>query len=233
MKKIIITANLLLIFNFTIISESFFEQGKTLLLNNQLKDAVMMFEAAVEQEPSNPDSYIYIGYIYEIKKDYQSAVDALNRGLENTDGQDYIFYFNMGNNYFKAGEYEKAADMFSKAMQSKSGFTEPYLNRANCRLQTQDFNLALRDYKLYITMQPDAPQAEQVKKLIASIENDITTAKKREEQEVQRKKIEEARQKELLNSVLNSLDNVSEDVTNFTAGSAGIEDMDIELDIEE
>ena len=214
-------------------AQSTFKKGEDLLLNNQLTEAAMMFEAAVEEDSTNADAYLYLGYIYEVKQDYSSAIRILNRGAENAVQKKEQIYFNLGNNYFKLEDYDTAALMYSKAMQSRSGYAEPYLNRANCRVKTDEYSLAVRDYKLFLNMKPDDPQRPQIEKMISLLELTIVEEENRRKDEEQRRLAEEARQRELLNSVLDSLSTAGSDTTNLSAESENIEDIEIELDIED
>ena len=214
-------------------AESVFEQGENLLLNNQLTEAAMMFEASLEEDRTNADAYLYLGYIYEVKQNYDAAIGILTLGAEQASGKAEQIYFNLGNNYFKAVNYENAAAMYSKAMQSRSGYAEPYLNRANCRVKTAEYSLAVRDYKLFLNMKPDDPQRPQIEKMISMLELTMVEEENRRKDEEARRLAEEARQKALLDSVLNSLSNAGSDTTNLSAESEKIEDIEIELDIED
>lgn len=233
MKKIIFLAIFILFVIFYAVPESIFEEAEGLFLNNQLSEAAMMFEAAIENEPENEKAYLYLGYIYEVKRDYDAAISVLSRGVDYSNNQKEIFYFNIANNYFNSGDFSTAALMYSKALQSKPGFAEPYLNRANCRVKTAEFSLAVRDYNLYLKMKPDDPQRPQIEKMVTMLELGIVEEEKRRQEEEQRRLAEEARQKALLDSVLNSLSNAGSDTTNLSAESEEIEDIEIELDIED
>ena len=233
MKKILILTVLLLIILLDAPAESMFNDAEELLLNNQLSEAALMFEAVIENEPANEKAYLYLGYIYEVKNNYSSAVSVLSKGLDNGAVMKEKFYFNIANNYFKSGDFETAAAMYTKASQSKPGYAEPYLNRANCRVKTSEYSLAVRDYNLYLNMRPDAPQRTEIEKMISMLELTIVEEENRLKEEELRRLAEEARQKALLDSVLNSLSNAGSDTTNLSAESEKIEDIEIELDIED
>ncbi len=233
MKKyaIVISAVFLLIVQAG--AQSIFKDGETLLSNNQLSESALLFEEVIEQEPKNEKAYLYLGYIYEVKMDYNSAISVLTKGLENTSGSKDKFYFNIANNYFKAGDYDTAAAMYSKALQNSRGFAEPYLNRANCRVKTGEYSLAVRDYNLFLNMKPNDPQRPEIEKMISMLELTMAEEETLRQQEEQRRLAQEARQKALLDSVLNSLSNAGEDTTNLSAESENIEDIEIELGIED
>ena len=233
MKKMTVFLIILIVFTANAAGQTMFENGEALLLENRLTDAAAAFESVIESEPGNSAAYLYLGYIYEVKQDYQSAVNILSKGITESETDRDRLYFNLANNYFKAEAWEDAADMYSKAIRSSSGFAEPYLNRANCRVRTGEYSLAVRDYRLYLNMKPDDRQRSSIEKMISMLELTIVEDEKRREEEQQRRLAEEARQKALLDSVLNSLSNAGSDTTNLSAESENIEDIELDLDIED
>ncbi|MBI9106839.1 MAG: tetratricopeptide repeat protein [Spirochaetales bacterium] len=233
MKKKLLFLILISISAHQLIGQNMFKEGEALLLDNRLSDAAVMFEAVIDQDPANSAAYLYLGYIYEVKQDYNSAVMVLSQGLTAVDRDQDKFYFNIANNYFKDGDYKSAAEMYSKAVRSRTGFAEPYLNRANCRVKTEEYSLAVRDYRLYLNMKPAAPQRSSIEKMISMLELTIVEDEKRREDDERRRLTEAARQKALLDSVLNSLSNAGSDTTNLSAESENIEDIELELDIED
>jgi tetratricopeptide (TPR) repeat protein len=233
MKKKLMFLTLIILSVYQLIGQSMFEEGEALLLENRLSDAAVLFEGVIDQDPGNAAAYLHLGYIHEVKQDYDAAVKVLSRGLTSVDTEQDKFYFNLANNYFKAEDYETAADMYSKAVRSRSGFAEPYLNRANCRVNTGEYSLAVRDYRLYLNMKPDDRQRSSIEKMISLLELTIVEDDKRREDEEQRRLAEATRQKALLDSVLNSLSNAGSDTTNLSAESENIEDIELDLDIED
>ncbi|GAH59279.1 unnamed protein product, partial [marine sediment metagenome] len=101
-----------------------------------------------------------------------------------------------------------------------------YLNRANSRLKLEKMEGALADYIFYLRIAPNSPQREEIEKLIALLKGFLTTEESREQDEIQR-------QKDLLNQVLASLQNASEDTRNLSADSEQIEEEYDEIDIED
>jgi len=117
--------------------------------------------------------------------------------------------------------------MYSKAIGVRSGFAEPYLNRANARLELEDYRGALNDYTVYLRLKPTAEQRLEIERMIellrAFLEEQDREAREREAQE-----------KALMNEVLNLLKNASENAQNLSAGSEGIVEEEIEeIDIED
>ena len=101
MKKILILTVLLLIILLDAPAESMFNDAEELLLNNQLSEAALMFEAVIENEPANEKAYLYLEYMYEVKSNYSSAVSVLSKGLDNGAVMKDKFVSNIENNHFK------------------------------------------------------------------------------------------------------------------------------------
>ena len=146
------------------------------------------------------------------------------RGLNVADRHLDLFYFNLGNNHFRRREYALAEQMYNNALEANGRLAEAYLNRANARLELETYPTAREDYITYLRVDPMSPQRPNIEKLIALL-GDILAQQERLQQE------ELARQKALLDEVLNSLRTASEDTRNLSAGSEGIQEEYDEIDI--
>lgn len=233
------------------------EQGATLLLENQPSQAVTYLEQAVREEPANTKAHLYLALTYEQLGLHTEAISTLTRALDLPGAKPHVLYFNMGNNYLHQGDPEHALDMYTKAIDTNRTYPNPYLNRANILAETEEYEQAIADYKVYLNLDPDTPQREAIERAIVLLEDAIEQERiraeeerkrreeeerrKREEeerrrQEEERKRLEEerrrqeeeARRKALLDSVLDSLKESSEETQNLSAGSE-----DIEVEVEE
>ncbi len=128
---------------------------------------------------------------------------------------------------------EKAVEAYTKALSYKSTNTDALRNRAGEYLKLEKYDKALADYKLYLTLEPDAYQKENIEKVISLLENKIDEIAKKKLEEERKKLAEEKKQQELLDKVLNSLNNASEDTTNLSAGSGNVEQYTDNFDIVE
>ena len=118
-----------------------------------------------------------------------------------------------------------AEQMYSNALQINGALEVAYLNRANARLELEEFQEARQDYIDYLQLDPATHQRENIEKLIALLGQLI--------EEAERKRLEELeRQKALLDEVLDTLKNASEDTRNLSAGSEEIQEEYEEIDIE-
>lgn len=222
---------------------SFFEEGERLFLENKPEEAAEMLEAAIGEDPGKEKAYIYLSVIYENAGEHGEAAAILEEGLPYA--KEYLpqFHFNLGNNYFTLGEYEKAEAHFTQAIQKKSRYAEAYLNRANSRVQQILYKEAIADYNLYLKMKPGTKQKQNIEQVIDILTKRLAEAErlKREEEKRQREEQEEAerrreeerkRQEALLQDVLKSLNEAEDDTTDLEAGSEDIEEFDLELELE-
>jgi tetratricopeptide (TPR) repeat protein len=202
------------------------QEGEQLFLENKPQAALPHLEKALYEDPQEEKIYLYLGIVYEQLNDTEKSIQIMKRGLNVATGYKDLLYYNLGNNHFRLEEYTVAEQMYSNALQINGALDAAYLNRANARLELEQFQQARQDYIDYLRLAPDTPQRENIEKLIALLGQVL------EEQE--RERLEELeRQKALLNEVLNTLQNASEDTRNLSAGSEEIQEEYEEIDIED
>jgi tetratricopeptide (TPR) repeat protein len=202
------------------------QRGEQLFLENKPREALPHLEKALYENPQEEKIYLYLGIVYEQIGDTEKSIQILKRGLNVSEGYKDLFYYNLGNNHFRRQEFTVAEQMYSNALQINGALEVAFLNRANSRLELEEFQDARQDYIDYLRLDPDTPQRENIEKLIALLGRAI--------EEAERKRLEELeRQKALLNEVLDTLKNASEDTRNLSAGSEEIQKEYEEIDIED
>lgn len=207
--------------------------GKEAFLNNQPQEAITYLSSALEVKAGMKEHYLYLGIAYQQVGEYSRAVETFSRGIENTPPPHAKFYFNMGNNYFAAGNSEGAEQAYSRAVAQDERFNAAYLNRANTRMRMERYDEAVQDYKLYLLRVPEDSQRSVIEELIRRVEAFRVDEEQRKREEEERRRAEEERQKALLQSVLDSLQNAEDDTVNLRADSEDVEGFDMELDIED
>ena len=146
---------------------SAFEKGEVLFVQEKLQDARPLLEIALNEDPSNEKIYLYLGIIYQQLGYPQKAIDILKRGLKAATSYKDLFYYNMGNDFFSRKEYALAEEMYNDALSANKNLGQGYLNRANARLQLQNFNGAAADYVVFLQLFPQDPQRPDIEKMIA------------------------------------------------------------------
>jgi tetratricopeptide (TPR) repeat protein len=202
------------------------QRGEELLMQNKPAEARPLLEQAQAEDPTEEKTYLYLGIVNQQLGDSARAVAALRRGLAMSSEHKDLFCYNIGNNLFSQGDFTFAEEMYTSAIQVNKKMSEAYLNRANARLKLENYDGALGDYTLFLQLRPDdvqKPQIEEVMRLIRVL---------LDSQEAKRKELE-ARQKALMNEVLNSLTNAGEDTKNLSVESLQFKNETEDVDIKD
>jgi tetratricopeptide (TPR) repeat protein len=200
------------------------QEGEQLFLQNKPQAALPFLEKALYENPQEERIYLYLGIVYEQLKNTEKSIQIMRRGLNVATGTKDLLYFNLGNNHFRREEYTLAEENYSAAMEIDSRLADAYLNRANARLKLQKYPEARQDYIDYLGLAPNTPQRENIEKIIALLGGIL-------EQQEQQRLAELARQQALMNQVLDTLQNASEDTLNLSAGSEKIQEEYEDIDI--
>jgi len=208
-------------------TNTLFEKGEELFLENKPSEAEPVLESAIQENPGNEKTYLYLGIVYQQLEKHQKAVEIMQKGLQYAETVKGELYFNMGNSYFNLGKLTLAEEMYSKAVEENPNLAGAFLNRANTRLRQEKKEKAVADYMVYINKRPDSKQASKIEELIGLLRGKIAEAE-------EARKERELRRKELMSDIQNSLMSASEDTQNLSAESSGIEtEKDEEIDIAE
>lgn len=222
-------------------------------MENKPGEAVFVLEQVVEGSAPPPKAFYYLGIVYEQLERYEDAVALYERAVERPGVNRARALFNMGNNYVHLGRLEAAVDAYTRAVQANEEYAPAYLNRANNRVATESYEGALKDYSVYLALEPNTAQRPQIERMMEQLRGIIEEQRiareeeerrRREEEERRRQEEEERKRREeeerrlaeerrqrLLNSVLNSLDDASSEAQSTTAGPEELETYEEELDI--
>ena len=215
-----------LLFISLLLSTSSLDEAEKLFLENKPVEALPALEAALYEDPQNEKIYLYLGIVYAQLGDAEQSLKIMRRGLNVAQTLKDRLYYNIANLLFQQRDYRLSEEMYSKALEANRQLGEGYLNRAQARMELQDYTNARTDYIQYLRLVPTTPQRPEIEKLIALLEQALAAAELRQQQELEQ-------QQALLNSVLDSLKNASEDTRNLSAGSEEIEEEYEEIDITE
>jgi len=237
----------LMFFSIPLFSDDLLDQAIELIQNNRLQEAKPILQTGIDSGKKDERYFQYLGYIYEYEESYEKAIDVLQKGLKIGEqrkqaGQGNsvdIFYNNLGDVYYSIKDYTNAEIMFTRAIEDNYSFSDCYKKRAMVRnilgdnlLTLNDFETAkqmyqgaIDDAEKYLLFRSEASDKETIIAWIALLKSRIDNVDNEVEAERQR-------QQALLDAILNSLANASEDTENISAGSENIiidDDDDDEL----
>lgn len=201
--------------------------------NDNFEEAKALYLNALKTDPANMEIYLNLGYIYEYQRDFQTAIGYYQKGLPYADLKKGVFYLNMGNAYYKAGDYAAAEKMYTSAAEGVPPLYSAYLSRAGVRVKNSSYTGAISDYQTYLVFVPDTPKRAKIEEILGLLQAEIDAEETRRLTEEARRLEEEEKQRKLLESVLSSLDSASTDTKNLSAGTEDVETPEIELDIVE
>jgi tetratricopeptide (TPR) repeat protein len=226
MKRFLAACALLLAATALFGASEFFDRGEALFVQNKPQDARPLLESALNDDPTNEKTYLYLGIIYQQLGDPQKAIDILKRGLDIASAHKDLFYYNMGNDFFSRKEFAFAEEMYTSAIASNKNLSESYLNRANTRLQLQKYDGALGDYSLFLQLAPQDPQRPSIEKIMALLRQAQDDKEKARQAEL-------AKQQALMKDVLNSLNNAGDSTKNLSVESINGENDPVNVDIKD
>ncbi len=207
-------------------ASALFEKGSALFVQNKPAEARPLLEEALADDPSNETAYLYLGIVYQQLGDPDKAITVLKRGLNVATLHPDLFLYNIGNNFFARGEFTFAEESYTAAVTANRTLPAGYLNRANSRIKLENWDGALSDYQLFLQLAPQDPQRPQIEEVVRLLQQHIA-------KQAALAQAEADRQKALLNDVLNSLTNASDDARNLRVENLEINDDVEDVDIED
>ncbi len=199
-------------------------------MENKPEKAIIWLELALGEDTVNKNIYNYLGIAYEQIGQNQKAIDIYNQGLDYAGDLKSQFLTNIANNMGILGNYDSAIKYYSQAM-VYGYYGDALRNRAGEYLRKQLYDEALKDYKQYISIEENPYQGEEIKRLINLLEHKLDQVAMQKIEDERKRLEEEARQRDLLNQVLNSLSSAGDGTTNLSAGTEDVEDYNDDFDI--
>jgi len=81
-----------------------------------------------------------------------------------------------GNSFFNAGDYEKAAECYTRALEAEPALVSAWYNRANAHTRAGNYDTALADYDRAIGLSHDDPDALNNRGMLHLYRSDYTAA---------------------------------------------------------
>lgn len=132
--------------------------SQTYAATNQLQEARDLLLRMTELEPTHTDSYLSLANICYLLEDYDGMNEAAQLAVE-TDEDNAVAHFLLGQSVCKNGKFEKAIDEFSKAIALKSDYTQAILRRAEVLIEQKRYEEAGKDVDRLLRMNADDESA--------------------------------------------------------------------------
>jgi tetratricopeptide (TPR) repeat protein len=151
-----------------------FLQGHILLGNaymqmGQWTEAQSSFEKAAKLEPLSSVALLGIGAALNQQLDYNGAQEPLRQSLElNRDSAEA--HYELARTLWGLNKWEEAEPHVRKAIELNKDYAGPHVLMGNIYLQEENPNFALAEFKEYLRLEPQGPDAPAVKEIVAKIQ---------------------------------------------------------------
>ncbi len=139
--------------------------AEKLRLQGKIEDALHLLKRALEINPSNSTAACLLaGILNDTNSSVAIKYYKQSIGLN---PQCYLAYRGLGNYYIKIKDYPNAEKYYTIAVNiNPQRFAPIYKNRAISRLEQKKSTLAKEDFKKYLELLPDAPDAASIMQAI-------------------------------------------------------------------
>jgi tetratricopeptide (TPR) repeat protein len=142
-----------------------FTLGEELFMQDNPQEAVGHLQNAIKENPGNVKAFLYLGIAYEQTDRIDEAASVYRDILDRAGEFTANVANNLGNVYFKQGEFSDAELMYTQALEADDTHAPAELGRANARIKLQSFRGAVSDYDQYLELEPDSRQREMIEQL--------------------------------------------------------------------
>lgn len=90
-------------------------------VRGQFSQAIGLLNEAIKKDREFVEAYYRLGIIYMSLKDFPSAIKNFEKGLSLTNDirKQKVFWYDLGESYFTAGDYDKAGETISKFLKAE------------------------------------------------------------------------------------------------------------------
>jgi tetratricopeptide (TPR) repeat protein len=189
---------------------------------NKPEEAALFLESSITEDPAFVKAHLYLGIVYQQLKRPDDAITVFRKILPRAGNDTALIAYNLGNVYYSKGSTELARQYYTQAIETDSGFSSAYLNRANTLIRNGALDGAIPDYEYFLRLEPGSPKRSQIEKLITFIRAEFAAEEARKILAEERVRQEEERRRQLLEDVAASLLATSAEGQGLSAGSEGV-----------
>ncbi|MEX1240138.1 MAG: OmpA family protein [Cyclobacteriaceae bacterium] len=109
-------------------------------VRGQFSQAIGLLNEAIQKDKNFVEAYYRLGIVYMTLKDFPQAIKNLDKALSLTDDvrKQKIIWYDLGESYFTAGDYDKAGDILSRFLQAET-YNKPKIDRARLLMSNIEF----------------------------------------------------------------------------------------------
>jgi tetratricopeptide (TPR) repeat protein len=143
--------------------------GNALMQAGQWAEAQSAFEKAAKLEPLSSVALLGIGAALNQQLNYAAAQDPLRQSLElNRDSAEA--HYELARSLYGSNQWQEAEPHVRRAIELNKSYATPHVLMGNIYLEEENPNFAMAEFKEYLRLDPQGPDAPAVKEIVAKIQ---------------------------------------------------------------
>jgi tetratricopeptide (TPR) repeat protein len=210
-----------------------FDEGERLFREDKPGQAAPLLEKAIQEGGTDERAWVYLGACYIQLGKLDQAAAVLRKGLSSSIRYKQDLYYDLGVVFVLQGKNTFAVDMFGEAISADATYAPAYLNRANARVNTRDFEGAVEDYRRFLDLEPDSPKRPQIERIAALLEDSAAEAARLAAEAEAKRLADEAARKALMDQMAASLKEAADETKSVSAGAGSVQGYGDDLKLDE
>jgi tetratricopeptide (TPR) repeat protein len=145
------------------------EYEKAIASFNNVLENVKSRKNTIEGDESASKALANIGEIYLLQDDIEKAGEYFKLAVDSFPGNETIA-FNVGEIFFTQGDTDKAIEYFNLSIKIKENWAIPYRRLGYAYLNKGEYQQAIDNFKKFLSLSPDSPDAANIQNLIPKLE---------------------------------------------------------------
>jgi regulator of sirC expression with transglutaminase-like and TPR domain len=113
------------------------------------------FDRALQLDPDYAPAYYGRGWVRHAQGDYQGELEDAEHAIHLDPGNAEMYFVRLGAAYHGLGQYDKAIDIYTRAIDAMPGVEGTIYNRALCYFDMGEYKLAIEDLDAVLKLDPD------------------------------------------------------------------------------
>lgn len=136
--------------------------GATYLEVGRVDDAISQLQTALDMEPDSFSYMLQLGYAYNAKGDYKSAINMFANSADKTpEHEKYVAYYEAAATANAKGDTEAAKDYATRSIEANDTIWNSHMLLGQIYEQEGDNQKALAEYQAAATFNPDDKELRQ------------------------------------------------------------------------
>lgn len=152
--------------------EGYYNLGLSYLRKGDVDPAIASFEKAAELNPEALPIFLALGEAYFSKGENEKAIESYQQAIT-IDPENPGAHYNLGMVYYKLNRTEHALLSFDKCIEFAPENATAHYQAGLASIKNGDLKRAIEYLDTFLKLEPDAPEAGQVKAIIEELKKNI------------------------------------------------------------